>query len=94
MPIGQLKAQCNRPGRTVKTAGCGLVERHRHQRAVVGAAHPTLDDVRHSEGFQHFAYSRELTLAAHHTDRIVLADIASGLTGRDCLRGSIFTKSA
>jgi hypothetical protein len=42
------------------------------------AAHPTLDNVRHSERLKHFANSRELTLATHYADRIIFTNIASG----------------
>jgi hypothetical protein len=75
MAVGQLETQDDDARWAVEAAGGGLEARHRHERAVMRAAHPAFDNVRHREGLEHLPNGRELPLAAHDAHRIVLAHV-------------------
>ncbi len=54
----------------------GVLQAHRHERAVVGAPHPALDDERVGERLQHLAHGGEVPLGADDHGRVVLAHVA------------------
>ena len=76
--VRKLKAEADHARRTIETGRRGLRLRGGHERAIVRAAHPALDNPGIAERLQHFAHGGEIVLRAHDHHRIVLAHVLAG----------------